>query len=267
MVSSQFIVNEMIPVLGHTRLNFYKEASVIQRKILKAQAFVSRSVHRVLKTSRSQKKPLGKFSFSRHSDASPDKSSPLLNSPLVLFAREVLQNPRSFGAACPSSPHLARAVAELTPADRGGLIVELGAGTGIVLKGLLKQGIPPEQIVGIERSAQLSVYLRQNFSACQIIEGDALHLCDLLGDQCQQINTIICGLPFRTLPERVVHGIVRQIEEALPKEGLYLQYTYDLSKGKPSFLPHNFRRISSKIVWGNLPPARLNLYQVDRNQN
>lgn len=240
---------------------------MIQRKILKAQAFVSRSVHRVLKTSRSQKKPLGKLSLSRHPENGTHKPFPLFNSPLVLFAREVLQNPRSFGAACPSSPLLARSVAALTPAERGGLIVDLGTGTGIILKELLKQGIPPEQIIGVERSAQLSEYLRRHFAQCQIIEGDALHLCDLLGEKCQQINTIICGIPFRTLPDRIVHGIVQQIEEALPKEGLYLQYTYDLSNGKSPFLPHHFKRISSRIVWGNLPPARLNLYQIDRNEN
>jgi len=234
---------------------------VIQRKILKAQAFVSRSVNRVFKANHSSK-PLAKI----FRPTQAEKLLPLLNSPLVLFAREALQNPRAFGAACPSSRQLAQAVAKLVHLEEEGLIVELGAGTGIMLEALLERGIPPHQIIGIERSSQLATYLKQHFPRCRIIEGDALHLQSILGEDCQRINTLICSLPFRILPDWVVHGIVKQVDYVLPKEGIYLQFTYDLS-GKAPYLPHHFKRVSSKIVWGNLPPARINLYHVERSEN
>lgn len=242
---------------------------VIQRKIMKAQAIVHNSVKNVINVSRSRMpfKPKGKSSRLGPTDSiSHDKSLPLFNSPLMVFAKEVLQNPRSVGAACPSSRLLSRAVAKLVPVNKPGLVIDLGAGTGIMTKALLQQGFAPERLVAIERSAHLAAYLRQHFPQVRVIEGDALELCDLLGEDGQHINTLIGGLPFRSLPPRVVHGVVNQIEEILPRQGLYMQYTYDLS-GRDPHLSHHFKRVSSKIVWSNLPPARISVYRVEHLAN
>lgn len=242
---------------------------VIQRKIMKAQAIVHKSVTNVINVSRSRIpfNKEGKSSRLNLTDHDHHKDSlPLFNSPLVLFAKEILQNPRAVGAACPSSRHLSRAVAKLVPANKPGIVIDLGAGTGIMTKALLQQGFAPERIVAIERSAHLAAYLRQHFPQVRVIEGDALELSELLGEDCQHINTLIGGLPFRTLPPRVVHGVIKQIEEILPKQAFYMQYTYDLS-GRDPHLPHHFKRVSSKIVWTNLPPARISLYRVEHLEN
>jgi len=232
---------------------------VIQRKIIKAQELVFQSVNRVMNAGRSQ------------NPASPDQEKitrwqfnnlDAKSMPLLLFAREVLQNPRGVGAACPSSRRLSEAVAKMVP-NHQGLVIELGAGTGIITEALLKNGLPPEQLLAIEKSSQLSAYLQNRFPQLKIIEGDALHLKDFIGDSQDKIAAIICGLPFRSLPERIVHGIIKQVELLLPEDGLFLQYTYDLM-GMKEHLPHHFKRVAHKIVWGNLPPARVNVYQIDK---
>jgi phospholipid N-methyltransferase len=246
---------------------------VIQRKIMKAQAMVHQSVARVIDVSRSRVslknvKRGHSLSPNESEDAMIRKPSPFAKSPLVLFAKEILQNPRAVGAACPSSPQLAKAVAKFVPLIAGqgqgqGLIVDLGAGTGVMTKALIKRGIAPERIVAVELSSHLATYLRQHFPQVRVIEGDATHLRDLLGADCPPVSTVICGLPFRLLPPRVVHGIVTEAEKVLQKNGLYMQYTYDLMTERDPFLPHHFRRISSKLVWSNIPPARVNVYRVE----
>lgn len=244
---------------------------VIQRKIMKAQAMVHQSVARVIDVSRSRVSlknvKRGHF-FSPNENDSEDtvirKPSPFAKSPLMLFAKEILQNPRAIGAACPSSPQLAKVVAKFVPLTAGpGLVVELGAGTGVITKALLKRGIAPERIIAVELSPHLASYLRQHLPQIRVIEGDATRLCDLLGEDGSKVSTLICGLPFRSLPPRVIHGAVTEIEKVLPKNGLYMQYTYDLMTGRDPYLPHHFKRISSKLVWGNIPPARVNVYRVE----
>ena len=80
---------------------------------------------------------------------------------LALFTREIWANPRAMGAACPSGPALAACMASRVPADRDGLVVELGGGTGAVTAALLKHGVPPWKLVVVERSPTLVHHLRQ----------------------------------------------------------------------------------------------------------
>lgn len=238
---------------------------MIQRKIMKAQTFVHQSVARVFNAGRSrtltETQKVSRFSLNN-----PIMRRPLqfLDSPVVLFAREILSNPRSVGAACPSSRQLAKAVADVVPlTTTQGLVVELGAGTGIVTDALLKSGLTPERLVAIERSVTLADYLRRRFPASQVIAGDALYLSELLGDNGHIVDAIILSLPFRTLPTKTVQGVVEQIDNLLKTGGHLIQFTYDLS-GKSPYLPTYFKQVFSKIVWNNLPPARINVYQPER---
>ena len=178
----------------------------------------------------------------------------------LLFAREILRNPRTMGAGLPSTPRLARNMANFVPICENELVVELGAGTGVITEALLKRGIPPERLISIEQSPRLTEYLHQRYPKARIITGDALHLSKLLGSECQQVTTIVSGLPFRSLPHSVGHGIIEQIKAILPKNGLLIQFTYDIS-GRAQFLPSEFQRVSHKIVWRNFPPARVDVYK------
>jgi len=181
----------------------------------------------------------------------------------LLFARETLRNPRVMGTCWSSTQQLARTIARFVPLTESGLVVELGGGTGIVTEALLQQGIAPERLVSIEQAASLADYIRQRCPQIRVLKGDALHLCDLLGSDSQRVSTIVSGLPFRSLPPVIGHGIIKQIDKVLPKNGLMIQFTYDLS-GRKIFMPHHFKRVAHKFVWKNLPPARVDVYQTEK---
>ena len=167
---------------------------------------------------------------------------------LALFTREIWANPRAMGAACPSAPALAGYMA-----SRGG--------TGAVTAALLKHGVPPWKIVVVERSPTLAHHLRQRFPQLRIIQGDAAHLGQLLShEKIKKIGSIVSSLPLRSLQPATTHAIGRQFETLLEAGGLLVQYTYDLRGTQPRLLPR-FHRLSSKIVWSNLPPARVDVFE------
>jgi len=219
---------------------------VIPDNFLKAKILLNQSVNKVRQVS-----------FSR---AASNKINNAQTPAWLLFAREILRNPRTMGAGLPSTPRLAQAMANFVPMTENELVVELGAGTGIVTEALLQRGIPPERLIAIEQAPSLTEYLHQRYPQARIINGDALHLSQLLGSDCQQVTTIVSGLPFRSLPHSIGHGIIEQIKAVLPKNGLLIQFTYDIS-GRTLFLPSEFKRVSHKIVWRNFPPARVDVYQ------
>jgi phosphatidylethanolamine/phosphatidyl-N-methylethanolamine N-methyltransferase len=184
---------------------------------------------------------------------------------LALFTREILANPRAMGAACPSAPALASHMAFQVPLDREGLVVELGGGTGAVTAALLKHGVPAWKLVVVEQSSTLAHHLRQRFPHVRIVQGDAAQLGHLLSGQASPpnsltLNSIVSSLPLRSLQPVVTRAISHQFETLLQPGGLLIQYTYD-PRGAHVRLRGHFRRVSSKMIWGNLPPARVEVFE------
>lgn len=179
---------------------------------------------------------------------------------LALFTREIWANPRAMGAACPSAPALASSMAVRVPLEREGLVIELGGGTGAVTAALLERGVPSWKLVVVERSSKLAHHLRQRFGHLRVIQGDAAQLGHLLGYPRPRLNSIVSSLPLRSLHPATTRAIAHQFETLLEPGGLLVQFTYDLRGTRIRLLP-GFRRLSSKIVWSNLPPARVEVFE------
>ncbi len=180
----------------------------------------------------------------------------------LAFAGEIIRNPASMGAICPSSRTLARVIAEqIRTIKPTGWVVELGAGTGNITAALLQQGLAPHRLIAIEQSAKLAAHLRKRFPGIHVIEGDASQLGSLLGKKITDIQAVVSGLPLRSLPPSVVKAILAAVQRYLNKDGLFVQFTYDLrtsSKTTKLQMPC----IASRIIWRNLPPARIDVYRA-----
>lgn len=177
----------------------------------------------------------------------------------LLFLKEALLSPREVGACCPSSSRLAQKMAQTVDFQREGVVVELGGGTGNITRALLEHGVPADKLITVERSAVLANLLRKQFPDIRVIEGDAGELETLLGKDIGKINAIVSGLPFRSLPEPCVVAIKQQISQLLDKDGVFVQFTYNLlspaSFPDPQIVPGH-----SQFVSKNIPPARVDVF-------
>lgn len=177
----------------------------------------------------------------------------------LIFLREWLGNPRAMGAVCSSSQKLARGIAELVPAAESGYVVELGAGTGAVTRALLEAGVPADRLIVIERSEKLVDYLRHTFPGLRVLCGDAAQLTEML-QNAGRVRAVVSSLPLFSLPESTVRAIMRQVGTALDHGGCFIQYTYALTRTLPH-VPDNFRRVASRRILSNLPPARVDAFR------
>ncbi len=188
---------------------------------------------------------------------------------IALFGRELLANPGATGALCPSSPLLGRRMASFIPKDHKGFVVELGAGTGSVTRELLARGIPPKKLIPIETSEKLASHLQQRFPALQVIQGNAANLQNLIKATAKEANSqvdfVVSSLPFRSLPEDLCQKIAQQIEQTLGDSGRFIQFTYDL-RSKNFIHFQRFTHLRAAIVWANIPPARVDLFQTNRRR-
>lgn len=178
---------------------------------------------------------------------------------LKVFFKALIANPKATGAIMPSSKRLAFEIASHAYLPENGLLIELGAGTGVITEALLQQNICPENLIAVERSAELVKNLRLRFPGLQIIEGNAANLREMLGNSKNRVNTIVSSLPLRSLPKPLVAEILETIEAILPIGGKYIQYTYSFSENYLPSLTH-CQKIFSKRIWLNFPPARVDIF-------
>jgi phosphatidylethanolamine/phosphatidyl-N-methylethanolamine N-methyltransferase len=178
-----------------------------------------------------------------------------------LFFRQWLRSPKSMGSIIPSSRALARAVASKVVWRPGQVVVELGAGTGVIAQALTDAGLPPEAMMMIELDRSLYAYLRERFPQMRVVNGDATRLVEILRQQgVDEVGTVISGLPRVNMPLAFQRAIVEQGLAAVAPGGCMLQYSYS----PISPIPAKKLGVEAKLVkfvLRNVPPATVWRYR------
>jgi phosphatidylethanolamine/phosphatidyl-N-methylethanolamine N-methyltransferase len=171
-----------------------------------------------------------------------------------MFFRRWLANPLQMGSIIPSSDALCQRIVRHTVRSGDELIVELGAGTGVISRALLRGGIPAERLCVVEIVPDMAEYLRQVLPGVTVVEGDARILPDLIPRQWHgRISTVVCGIPLVLLPKQEQRRFIDAIEAVAPGRG-FLHYSYCAT----SPLPARHHVLAAKReAWTplNFPPA------------
>jgi phosphatidylethanolamine/phosphatidyl-N-methylethanolamine N-methyltransferase len=181
----------------------------------------------------------------------------------TVFLREWFVNPQRTGSVAPSSPQLGAAMARWLPRDRDSFVLELGPGTGAVTDALLKHGLREDRLIAIEHNPTLARLLQKKFPRARIIAGDAWDLDTLLAGlrrPVSSVGAVISSLPLLNFPKEQADDLARKIRAVLEPRGRWVQYSYHLVKNRCRGA-EEFRLVASKIVWWNLPPARVHVLQ------
>jgi phosphatidylethanolamine/phosphatidyl-N-methylethanolamine N-methyltransferase len=181
----------------------------------------------------------------------------------ALFIQEWLANPQGMGAVAPSSRNLAEAMARWVPSDPESYVLELGPGTGVVTEALLRRGLRQERLVAIEQNSNMTRVLREKFPRAQIITGDAWKLDDLLRrrhEPIEKVGAVISSLPLLNFPPAEAERLAAKIRTVLDPDGKWVQFTYRIHRLRPRGAA-SFRLRATKVVWFNLPPARVSVFQ------
>lgn len=181
----------------------------------------------------------------------------------TLFLQEWFANPQRTGAVVPSSRKLAAAMAQWLPSDPDSFVLELGPGTGAVTHALLANGLREDRLVAIERNPKLAHLLRERFPRAQIITGDAWQLDDLLrlrNTPIDNVGAVVSSLPLLNFTSEQAEALADKIRAVLDPQGTWVQYSYRIHKRRTRGTSR-FHLLASKVVWLNLPPARVSVFQ------
>ena len=144
--------------------------------------------------------------------------------------------------------------------SENGVVVELGPGNGAITRHILSSVQDPESVLPIEISSDSVEKLNRKFPVLNAVHDSAANLEKYITNG-QKVQAIISGLPLRVMPRDCVHQIGEAIHNVMGPDSIYVQYTYDLRPKKDAYFKRgNFKKISSRIVWRNLPPARVDVF-------
>jgi phosphatidylethanolamine/phosphatidyl-N-methylethanolamine N-methyltransferase len=136
-----------------------------------------------------------------------------------------LQKPLRIAAAKPSGARLADAVARCIDLTRPGPVLELGAGTGSLTRGLVRAGCRPERIVALESEPALVAVLRRAFPAVTVIEGDATRIGDYFAGSVERFVAVVSSLPIKWFSVEAQYAVVRPCLDLLGPGGRFFQLT------------------------------------------
>ncbi len=178
----------------------------------------------------------------------------------ALFFRRWLANPLQMGSIIPSSPSLCARIAALVRRAEDEVVVELGAGTGVISRALLAAGVPAEKLVVVEIVPDMATHLRRVLPGVTVIQGDAFELADTLPARLHgKVGTAICGIPLVLLPIEQQRRFVAAVEAVAPGKG-FLLYTYCITSPLPW---RDLGLRAKRKAWTplNFPPASVWHYQ------
>ncbi|MBX3581886.1 MAG: methyltransferase domain-containing protein [Rhizobiaceae bacterium] len=177
------------------------------------------------------------------------------------FFKGWIDKPKAVGAIIPTSSVTARRMATVINAQSGLPVLEIGPGTGVITKAILRHGVKPADLYTIEYSADFVAHLRRNFPGVNVIEGDAFDLDTTLGSKSGlTFDSIISGVPLLNFPVEKRVAYLESLLSRLPHGRPVIQLTY----GPKSPIPagHGDYKVEHfDFILRNIPPTQLWIYR------
>lgn len=186
------------------------------------------------------------------------------------FLKAFLRNSGRIGAIAPSSETLAGLMTDWLDWDSLGCVLEYGPGTGVFTEAITKRLCNGTRFFAIERDPALADICRDRCPNVEVLEDCVSQVPALCRERgIEQVDAVICGLPWAAFPPELQDRILEALFEVLPPGGKFATFAYWQGLALPAgqrfrkFLKTNFTTVSqSATAWRNLPPAFV--YQCER---
>ncbi len=175
----------------------------------------------------------------------------------IEFLKESLKNLKTVGTVTRSAKFLCKEMIEPVNFQKADVIVELGAGDGVVTEHILKKMKPDSKLFAFEVNKAFCDLMREKFKDDQrliVVEDSAANIANILATHdIEQTEYIISAIPFVSLPDELGYEIVTACKHVLKAGGLYIQIHYSLIMKK--MYKSVFGNVATSWVALNIPPA------------
>lgn len=182
------------------------------------------------------------------------------------FFRAWLAHPWLTGGIQPSSPQLVAAMIAAVPVHTAKVVVELGAGTGVITRAILDALGPDGRLISFETNPAFVAWLREELPdpRVQIIPQSAATVRAVLDAlKVSVVDCILSGIPLQALPPPVTWSILEGVRDSMGPRSQFAAFQYT-ARQEPVLRQHFSVVRCVRRVWWNLPPARIYCCQIGR---
>ena len=180
-----------------------------------------------------------------------------------LIFKRFLRNPGQIGAIAASSPALCRELVTWLEVDKADAVAELGPGTGVVSREVIRQKSDNTKFFAVELDPEICNVLRQTMPELKLFNANACDLVELCRQEnIAELDAVVCGLPWAAFPEDLQRAILSAVLKSLAPGGKFTTFAYLQGLILPAgrrfrkLLEEHFSSVTtSPVVWRNLPPA------------
>lgn len=172
------------------------------------------------------------------------------------FLKHFWKDKKMVGAMSPSSKYLTAKMLKNVDFKKTKLIVELGPGTGVFTKEILKQMPSDAKLLVFELNDNFFNLLQREIQDARMI---------LIHDSAEKIHEyiqkegflfadyVISSLPLANFPKKLTETILKESYQTLKNQGKYIQFQYSLLSKKN--LEAQFQTVQISFTPINFPPA------------
>lgn len=173
----------------------------------------------------------------------------------IEFFKESIRNLKTVGTFTRSSKFLCQGMIKHVDFKNAKVIVELGAGDGVITKHILKKMSPDAKLMIFEVNANFTSQLNAiNDDRLIVVQDSAEHLGKYLDEnKLGTVDFIISAIPFVIVPKDIANKIIETCKEYLRPGGLFVQVHYSLIAKK--LYEVAFGNVDIHFVPLNIPPA------------
>lgn len=177
------------------------------------------------------------------------------------FFKGWIDKPKAVGSIIPTSSVTARRMASVVDITSGLPVLEVGPGTGVITKAILRRGVKPTDLYAVEYSHDFVVHLKRNYPGVNVIEGDAFDLNKTLGAKARlKFDSVVSGVPLLNFPVAARVRYVESLLDRIPQGRPIVQLTYGpkspVPPGLGDYLVERF-----DFIIRNIPPTTLWVYR------
>lgn len=177
------------------------------------------------------------------------------------FFKGWIDKPKAVGSIIPTGSVTANRMATVIDTKSGLPVLEVGPGTGVITKAILRRGVKPADLYTVEYSHDFVTHLRRNFAGVNVIEGDGFNLDQALGDKRDMIfDSVISGVPLLNFPVARRVAYLESLLKRIPHGRPVVQLTYGPKSPVPPGLG-DYTVEHFHFVLRNLPPTQTWLYR------
>ncbi len=172
------------------------------------------------------------------------------------FFKESIKNIKSVGTITRSSKFLCKGMIKPVDFEKADVIVELGAGDGVITKHILRHMKDDAKLLSFEVNEIFCDQMRNTLHDDRliIVEDSAEKLGEYLAkNNLGKADYIISAIPYVAFPEELALSIIRTSKEHMKDNALYIQVHYSLLTKK--FYQNIFGNVDVSFVPLNIPPA------------